>query len=61
MVRYLHGTIDQRLTLGRGADHNLQLTCFADVDWANDNNTRKTRSGYLFTLGRGPMRYKTKQ
>jgi hypothetical protein len=42
-------------------DHNLQLTCFADADWANDNNTRKSRSGYLFTLGRGPVSYKSKQ
>jgi hypothetical protein len=43
-LRYLHGTIDMRLTLGEGTDHNLQLTGFADVDWANDSNTRKSRS-----------------
>jgi hypothetical protein len=47
--------------LGRGTDHSLQLTCFADADWANDNITRKSRSGYLFTLGRGPISYKSKQ
>jgi hypothetical protein len=51
-LRYLHGTIDMRLTLGGGwgTDHILQLTCFADADWANDSSTRKSRSGYLFTL-----------
>jgi hypothetical protein len=27
MIRYLHGTLDLRRTLGRGADHSLQLTC----------------------------------
>jgi hypothetical protein len=61
ILRYLHGTIDMRLTLGGGTDYNLQLTGFADVDWANDSNTRKYRSGYLFTLGRGPINYKSKQ
>jgi hypothetical protein len=35
VLRYLHGTIDMRLTLGRGTDHSLQLTCFADADWAS--------------------------
>jgi hypothetical protein len=47
--------------VGGGTDHNLQLTGFADADWANDNSTRKFRSGYLFTLGRGPISYNSKQ
>jgi hypothetical protein len=45
VLRYLHGTI------------SLQLTFFANADWANDSSTRKSRSGYLFTLGRGPINY----
>jgi hypothetical protein len=61
VLRYLHGTIDMRLTLGGDTDHSLQLTCFADAEWANDSNTRKSRSDYLFTLGRGPISYKSKQ
>jgi hypothetical protein len=61
VLRYLHGTIDMRMTLGGSTDHNLQLTCFADADWENDSNTRKSRSGYLFTLGREPISYKFKQ
>jgi hypothetical protein len=61
VLRYLPGTIDMRLALRGGTAHSLQLTCFADADWANDNNTRKSRSGYLFTLGRGPMSYKYEQ
>jgi hypothetical protein len=61
VLRYLHGTIDMRLTLGGGTDHNLHLTCFADADWANDSNTRMSHSGYLFTLGRGLISYKSKQ
>jgi hypothetical protein len=62
VLRYLHGTIDMRLTLGGGGmAHSLQIARFADADWANDNNTRKSRSGYLFTLGRVPISYKSKQ
>jgi hypothetical protein len=61
VLRYLHGTIDMRLTLRGGTDHNPQLRGFADDDSAKDNNTRKSRSGYLITLGRGPISYKSKQ
>jgi hypothetical protein len=61
VLRYLHGTIDMHMTLGGGMDHSLQLTRFADADWANDSSTRKSRSGYLFTLKRGPISYKSKQ
>jgi hypothetical protein len=58
VLRYLHRHAHE--VRGGGTDHNLQLTCFADVDWANDGSTRKSRSGYLFTLGRGPISYKSK-
>jgi hypothetical protein len=61
VLRYPHGTIDMRLTLGRGTYHILQLTSFVDADWANDSITRKSRLGYLFTLGLGPISYKSKQ
>jgi hypothetical protein len=49
------------MTLVVGTDHNLQLTGFADADRSNDSSTRKSRSGYVFTLGRGPISYKSKQ
>jgi hypothetical protein len=61
VLLYVPGTIDMRLTLGGSTDHILQLAGFADADWANDNSTRKSRSCYLFTLGREPISYKSKQ
>jgi hypothetical protein len=61
VVRYLKGTIQLSLMLEWGGDHNLQLTCFADVAWAYDNSARKSRSGYLLTFGRGHVGYKSKQ
>jgi hypothetical protein len=56
-TRHIHN----RLTLKGGTDHSLQLTNFADADCANDNSTRKSRSSYLFTLGRGPTSHKSKK
>jgi hypothetical protein len=61
VLRYLRGTIDMRMALGGGTDHNLQLTGFADADMTNDMSTRKSRSGYLLTLGRDPIIYTSKQ
>jgi hypothetical protein len=61
VARYLKGTIQLRRALGGETDHSLRLIGFPDADWANDSNTRKPRSGYLLTLGRGPISYKSKQ
>jgi hypothetical protein len=47
-----------RLTLGEA---RTTVSSFADGDWANDNGICKSRSGYLFALGRGPIIYKFKQ
>jgi hypothetical protein len=44
-VRYRHGTIDIRLTLGGGGARH-QVLGFGDADWAYDSNTHKSRSGY---------------
>jgi hypothetical protein len=62
ILRYLHNTIDMRLAFGgpRTTDHILEFTTFADADLANESSTRKSRSGYFFTLGRGPISYKSK-
>jgi hypothetical protein len=42
-------------------DNSLQLTGFADADWGNDNETRRSRSGFMFTLGRGAVSYKSRK
>jgi hypothetical protein len=45
---------------GGGTDKSLQLTCFADVELGNDNEIRRSRSGFLFKLGRGAVCCKSK-
>jgi hypothetical protein len=53
VLLYLKDSPGMSLALGGGTDNSLQLIGFADVDWGNDNETRRSRSSFLFTLGRG--------
>jgi hypothetical protein len=39
----------------------VQLSGYADADWANDTAQRKSRSGYIFTLGTGAISYRSRQ
>jgi hypothetical protein len=61
VLRYLKGSHNMCLILGGGADNSLQLTGFADADWGNDSETRRSRSGFLFTQGRGAINYKSRK
>ena len=38
---------------------NLVLECHVDSDWAGDPSSRKSTSGYLFTLGSGPIAWRS--
>ena len=52
VLRYLKGTIDMTLELGKRAivDNDKMLVGYADADWAGDIDTRRSTSGYLFTV-----------
>jgi hypothetical protein len=60
VLRYLKGSPSMSLTWG-GADSSLQLTCLADADWGNDSETRRSRSRFMFKLGRGAVSYKSRK
>lgn len=45
VVRYLKGTKNLRLRLGRNSNG---LVVYADADWAEDTTDRKSLSGYMF-------------
>ncbi|MCO5596081.1 hypothetical protein L7F22_050139 [Adiantum nelumboides] len=51
-MRYLKGTKNKCLCYGKGA---FELTGFCDSDMAGDVDTRKSTSGYVFTLARGAV------
>lgn len=48
ILRYLSGTMDLSITYHKTGD---SVKGFADADWANDQNDRKSYSGYAFMLG----------
>ena len=48
IMRYLKGTINQELIYKRS--DSIELTGFADADWAGDNETRKSTTGYIFKI-----------
>ena len=48
ILRYIFGTLGRGLLIRPG---DLELWGFSDSDWANDNNDRKSSSGFLIFLG----------
>ena len=53
VVRYLIHTIDHGLLLPNGQEALLEA--WSDADWARDHHKRRSRSGYLITVGGGPV------
>ncbi|WVZ84206.1 hypothetical protein U9M48_031260 [Paspalum notatum var. saurae] len=56
-LRYLQGTKDMILTY-RKTDA-LQFVGYADTDWAGCKDTKKSTSGYVFTLAGGAVSWKS--
>ena len=53
ILRYLYGTIDVRLLFKK--DCGQQCVGYCDSDFAGDLDKRKSTTGYIFTLGGGPV------
>jgi hypothetical protein len=60
VVRYLKTTRLFRLTLG-GKSLSITLTGMTDLDFAACIDTRRSVSGYAFTLGSGAISWKSRQ
>lgn len=58
IMRYLKGTIEMKLIYGK---NDNQITGFTDADWAGDLDSRKSTSGYVFTLYGGAISWNTKR
>lgn len=54
IVRYLKGTIDLKLRLSNHMDKS-GLQGYADADWAESRNDRKSNSGYVFKFHGGTI------
>jgi hypothetical protein len=49
---YARGTLDVGITYTK---HNPQLLRYCDADWAGCPDTRRSTTGYIFTLAGGPV------
>lgn len=58
IFRYLKGTSNMRLTFQGPIQ---ALTGYTDSDWAGDKDTRRSTSGYVFTLGSAPISWSSKR
>ena len=57
ILRYLKGTLSFGITYGAGTS----LTGHCDSDWAGDVDSRKSVSGYCFSLGSGVFSWISKK
>jgi hypothetical protein len=58
ILRYLKGTSDWGLLFNPKDD---TLVGYSDADWAGDPDSRKSTTGYLFTIGGVPVSWKSKK
>ncbi|XP_014283771.1 uncharacterized protein [Halyomorpha halys] len=53
IFKYLNGTKEYGLFYK--SDTKLKLDCYSDSDFANDNLSRRSRTGFLMTCGTGAI------
>lgn len=58
VLRYLKGNV--RTLTYSNTSSTLDLVGYVDADWAGDVHTRKSTTGYVFTLGGTAIAWKTK-
>ena len=58
VLRYLQGTRNYGLVLGGSS---VELSGWCDADWANDKDTRRSVSGYIFNIGDGVISWQSKR
>lgn len=55
VCRYLKGTIDYELKLSHHGDPERRLLAYADANWSEDRDTRKSNSGFVIKLFGGTI------
>ncbi|KAK3009190.1 hypothetical protein RJ639_013530 [Escallonia herrerae] len=59
ILRYVKGTLDYGIIYKKGGD--CKLVGFCDADYAGDHDTRRSTTGYIFTLGSGVVSWCSKR
>ncbi|KAH9682404.1 hypothetical protein KPL71_027339 [Citrus sinensis] len=57
ILRYLYGTVDVGLLFKK--DYGQQCIGYCDSDFAGDLDKRRSTTGYVFTLGGGPVSWRS--
>ena len=60
VLRYLQGSRDQKLRYASSQDDNT-IVGFADADFANDKDDRKSVSGYILCLNGNTVSWRSKK
>lgn len=50
-MKYLKGTIEFGLLYGRSNEEGHKLVGYVDSDFIGDSDKKRSRTGFLFTLG----------
>lgn len=63
VVRYLAGTMDYGITYTRSPEEAMcvELEGYCDSDWANDSETRKSTTCFVFTLAGGAISWMSRR
>ena len=61
VLRYVKGTTNYGLYFDCSKNESFSLYGYSDADWAGDISTRKSTSGYSFTLGGAKISWKSKR
>lgn len=61
VLRYLAGTRDHGICFGGKRTNPTRLNGYSDADYAGDPNSRKSTSGFLFTLNGGPITWSSRR
>ena len=61
VLRYLKGTLDYGLLYTATNTGGTTLRGYADADWAGDQTTRKSTSGYAFQIGNSTISWRSKR
>jgi hypothetical protein len=60
LLRYIKKTKEEKLTLGRGKNTDLQLEVFVDADLGGDIETRKSTTGVIAMMNGGAVSWESK-
>lgn len=61
IFRYLKGTANYGIEYSPVANNNCHLVGYSDSDFANDVDTRKSTSGYVFKISNGPVTWSSQK